>query len=143
MSKAAELSAAIEQRLEGIKQAAGYSTELAGVYGFGKNKPDAAPMPCLLVRVAEDVKEGQVGDKWLRAATYQVQGIFKRSATLQEMQALHHDIIKALGADPLPQARPLANGWLMEESAEYDPDTEGSTLRHLVVSITLRYIETY
>jgi hypothetical protein len=31
----------------------------------------------------------------------------------------------------------------MEESAEYDPDTEGSTLRHLVVSITLRYIETY
>lgn len=143
MSKAAELSAAIEQRLEGIKQAAGYNTEVAGVYGFGQNKPDNAPTPCLLVRVAEDVKEKEVGDKWLRAATYQVQGIFKRSATLQEMQRLHHDIIKAIGADTLPLARGVKHGWLMEESAEYDPDTEGSTLRYLVVSITLRYIETY
>lgn len=143
MSKAAELSAALEQRLEGIKQAAGYSTEVAGVYGFGKTKPDKAPLPCLLVRVAEDVKEDQVGDKWQRAATYQVQGVFPRTASLQDMQRLHHDIIKAIGADPLPQVRPLASGWLMEESAEFDPDSDGSTYRHLVVSITLRYIETY
>lgn len=143
MSKAAELSAAIEQRLEGIKQAAGYNTEVAGVYGFGKNKPDAAPMPFLLVRVAEDVKEDQKGDKWLRAATYQVQGVFPRSATLQDLQRLHHDIIKTIGADPLPVARNIPGGWLLDESAEFDPDSEGSRLRSVVLSITLRYIETY
>ena len=143
MSRSTELSTALEQRLEAISQAAGYSTEVAGVYGFGKAKPDKAPLPCLLVRVAEDVKEDQVGDKWLRAATYQVQGVFPRTATLQDLQRLHHDIIRSIGADPLPMVRPLANGWLMEESAEFDPETEGSAYRNLMVSITLRYVETY
>lgn len=143
MSKATELSQAIETRLDAIKQAAGFNTELMGVYGFGENKPDNAPLPCILVRVAEDVKESEVGNKWMRSVTYQIKGVFKRSASLQDLQRLHHDIIKTIGANPLPEVRPLASGWQFEESAEFDPESEGSTLRNLVVSLTMRYIETY
>lgn len=143
MSKATELSEAIETRLDAIKQAAGFNTEIMGVYGFGQNKPDKAPLPCILVRVAEDVKESEVGNKWQRSATYQIQGVFPRTASLQDLQRLHHDIIRAIGADTLPMVRPLKNGWMMEESAEFDPETEGGTYRNLVVSITLRYVETY
>ena len=143
MTRATDLSEAIEARLEAIKQAAGFHTELAGVYGFGQNKPDKAPLPCVLVRIASDEKEEQKGDKWLRAVTYQVEGIMPRAATLQDLQRLHHDIISTIGADPLPMARPLANGWLLEESAEFDPDNDGSTYRTVIVSLTLRYIETY
>lgn len=143
MSKATDLSQAIETRLGAIKQAAGFNTEIMGVYGFGQNKPDKAPLPCIMVRVAEDVKESEVGNKWQRSATYQIQGVFPRTATLQDLQRLHHDIIKTIGADPLPMLRPLASGWQFEESAEFDPESEGSTFRNVVVSLTMRYIETY
>ena len=143
MTRATELSEALEQRLEAIKQAAGFHTEVAGVYGFGKNKPDKAPLPFLLMRITGDDKEDERAGKFLRAATYQIEGVLPRTATLQDLQQLHHDIIKTIGADPLPMIRPLASGWLSEESTEYDPDNDGSTYRSVVVTVTLRYVETY
>lgn len=143
MTSAAQLSTAIEVRLGSIGPGTGFHTDIRAVYGFGKPKPDAAPFPCLLVRIASDVREGGVGSKILRAVTYQIEGVMARTASLQDLQRLHHDLIKAIGADPLPMVRALANGWLFEESAEFDPDNDGSTYRTVVSSITLRYIETY
>ena len=143
MTRATELSEALDQRLEAIKQAAGFHTEIAGVNGFGKNKPDKAPLPFLLMRITGDDKEDERAGKFLRAATYQIEGVLPRTAALQDLQHLHHDIIKTIGADPLPMVRPLDSGWLFEESTEFDPENDGSRFRTVVVSVTLRYIETY
>lgn len=143
MTRATELSEALEVRLEAIKQAAGFHTEVAGVYGFGKPKPDKAALPCLLVRVTGDDREDQKGGHVLRAATYQIEGVMPRASSLQDLQRLQHDIIKTIGADPLPMVRPMPSGWLFEESTEFDPENDGSSYRTVVVSVTLRYVETY
>lgn len=143
MTKATELSEALEQRLEAIKQAAGFHTELLGVYGFGKTKPDKAPLPCLLVRLASDDREEEKAGKVLRAATYQIEGVLSRTASLQDLQRLQHDILKTIGVNPLPMARPMPSGWLFEESTEFDPENDGSSYRTVVVNVTLRYVETY
>jgi hypothetical protein len=143
MTRATELSEALELRLEAIKQAAGFHTQLAGVYGFGKIKPDAAPLPFLLVRVTSDDPERLMGNKAQRAVTYQIEGVMPRASSLQDLQRLQHDILKTIGVDPLPMVRPLESGWLFEESTEFDPENDGSRFRTVVVSVTLRYIETY
>lgn len=143
MTRATELSEALEQRLESINQANGFHTEIAGVYGFGKSKSDKAPLPFLLVRAAGDDREDEKAGKVLRAATYQIEGVLPRSASLQDLQRLQHDIIKTIGADPLPMVRPIESGWLFEESTEFDPENDGSSYRTVVVSVTLRYVETY
>lgn len=143
MTRATDLSAALELRLDAISPANGFSTEIKGVYGFGKVKPDKAPLPCVLVRITGDDREEAQGTKAKRAVTYQLEGVMPRSASLQDLQRLHHDMIKTIGADPLPGVRPLKDGWLFEESTEFDPDNDGSTFRTVVCSVTLRYVETY
>jgi hypothetical protein len=143
MTKGTELSEALEARLEAINPANGFYTDIAGVYGFGKNKPDQAPLPCLLVRVVSDDREEEKAGKVLRSATYQIEGVLPSTASLQDLQRLHHDILKTIGVDPLPMVRPMPSGWLFDESSEFDPDSDGSSYRTVVVTVTLRYIETY
>lgn len=143
MSKAAELSDGIRKCLERIHPANGFSTDLRGVYGFGEAKPDKAPTPCLLVRIAEDELGEMVGATASRTVTYEIEGIFARSASLQDLQRLHHDILVALGTGKLPNVRPLKSGWPFEESATFDADQDGSTARTVTSVVTLRYIEKY
>lgn len=143
MTTGTELSDEIVRRLELISQANGYHTQVERVYGFGERKPDKAPMPCVLARIAEDSIEETVGTTALRAARYEIEGIMPRSASLQDLQRLHHDILKTLGTGQLPHVRPLKSGWSFEESAEYEPDIDGSTTRSVTSSITIRYVEKY
>lgn len=143
MSAGAELSAAVESCLEQIAPANGYETDARGVYGFGQSKPDKAPSPYLLVRIGEDQSIERVGAKVRRQVRYDVQGVFSRTASLQDMQRCHHDILRSLGYGELPPGRHLLRGEIIEESAEYDPDTDGSLMRSVVASITIQYFEQY
>lgn len=143
MSAGAELSAAIESCLQQICPANGYATDIRGVYGFGQRRPDTAPAPYLVVRVGEDQSVQRVGPKLRRQAVYEVQAFFGRSATLQDMQRCHHDILRSFGYGEIPPERTLQKGDIKEESVEYDPDSDGSNLRTLIARITIEYIETY
>lgn len=143
MTRAAELSSSIIERLEAISPASGYHTEVQRVYGFGERKPDKAPMPYILARIAEDELEEAVGTAASRAARYEIEGVMPRSASLQDLQLLHYDILRTLGTGKLPHVRPLKSGWPFEETAVYEPDIEGSTTRSVTSSITIRYVEKY
>lgn len=143
MTRGTELSSSIVERLEAISPANGYHTEVRRVYGFGERKPDKAPMPYLLARIVSDEMEEAVGTTASRAAQYQIEGVMPRSATLQELQLLHYDILRTLGTGQLPHVRPLKSGWPFEESAEYEPDIEGSATRSVTSTITIRYVEKY
>jgi hypothetical protein len=143
MSKGAQLSAAIEARLGQIKPANGFTTDIKAVYPFGKAKPDTAPAPVILLRAGEDQLLSNIWPDAIRQVTYQIEGVMARAATLQELQALHHDIVKAVCGTKLPGTRPLENGHQFEDSADFDPDTDGSTNRRVIVSITLNYVESY
>lgn len=143
MTRGTELSAEIIRRLEAIRPADGYHTDALRVYGFGERKPDKAPMPYILARIASDELEETVGTSASRAARYEIEGVMPRSASLQDLQLLHHDILRTLGTGKLPHVRPLKSGWPFEESAEYEPDIDGKTTRSVISSITLRYVEKY
>jgi len=143
MTQATDLSEAIQARLEAITPANGYHSAVARVYGFGETKPDRAPTPYILARIVSDELEKAVGSKASRLIVYEFEGVLPRTASLQDLQCLHHDILKTLGVDSLPGVRPLQSGWLFEESAEFDPDHNGSTARTVISTITLRYVETY
>lgn len=143
MSRSTELSAALEQCLERISPANGFATDVRSVYGFGEVKKDAAPSPYLLVRIADDSAAERKGSKVLRIAVYEVQAVFGRSATLQDLQSCHHDILRSLGYGDLPPGRELIQGEIIEESAEFDPGAGGSTSRSLISRLSIKYVETY
>jgi hypothetical protein len=143
MTRGTELSSGIIERLQTISPANGYHTKVERVYGFGERKPDKAPMPYILARIADDELEDTVGTAASRAARYEIEGVMSRSASLQDLQLLHHDILRTLGTGQLPHVRLLKSGWPFEEAAEYEPDIEGSTTRSVTSSITIRYVEKY
>lgn len=143
MSKAALLTDQVKAALEQISTANGYNTNLTGIYLFGESKPDSVAPPYLLVRVASDDLQDFKGTSALRLATYEIEGVMSRAGTLQDLQRLHHDVLKALGLGKVPTARPMNTGWPFEESAEFEPDQGGSTTRRVTSSVTLRYAEQY
>ena len=143
MTRATDLSDAIEQSLEQITLANGFATDINAVYGFCKAKPDNAPLPCLVVSIGEDTIDGNVGKVCKRQVEYKIDGVFNRAASLQDLQRCHHDILRALGYGDLLPSRALSPGEVVEESAEFDPDTDGSNLRRVSSSITIKYIEKY
>lgn len=143
MSAASDLSAAIETCLKQISLANGYATALQGVYGFGERVPDGSAKPLLLVRVAEDEAVERKGPVVRRHARYQIEAVFSRGASLQALQSCQYDILRSLGYGDLPPGRALQAAEIVEESAEFDPDTDGSLQRSVVLSITLQYFERY
>lgn len=143
MSKAALLTDQVKAALQQISTANGYNTNLTGIYLFGESKPDSVAPPYLLVRVASDELQDFKGTSALRLATYEIEGVMSRAGTLQDLQRLHHDVLKALGLGKVPTARPMNTGWPFEETAEFEPDQGGSTTRRVTSSVTLRYAEQY
>ena len=143
MSNAALLTDQVKAALQQISTANGYNTNLTGIYLFGESKPDSVAPPYLLVRVASDELQDFKGTSALRLATYEIEGVMSRAGTLQDLQRLHHDVLKALGLGKVPTARPMNTGWPFEESAEFEPDQGGSTTRRVTSSVTLRYAEQY
>lgn len=95
------------------------------------------------MRVSEDTGGRRVGNKVERHAVYEVAGVFSRAAPLQDLQRCHHDVLRSLGYGNDPPNRALAGAEIIEESAEFDPDTGGSLMRSFVARITLRYVAQY
>lgn len=143
MSRAAELSGTIEVCLGEISPSAGYHTEVRGVYGVGKVKPDKAGLPCIVVHLAEDEGSDRVGPTVKRVATYQIEAVFPRTATLQDMQLAHHDILRSLGYGQNLPDRPLKPGWIGEEAAEFDLAEDGGGHRRAIATISIQYVEQY
>ncbi|UQY33593.1 hypothetical protein K8U54_17990 [Pseudomonas fulva] len=143
MSRAAELSTAIMERLSSIKPADGFNTQIDRVYGFGDVKPERAQPPYLLVRIAGDSLKEMAGTVASREVTYEIEGVLGRDASLQDLQHLHYDVLVTLGTGQLPHISPLKTGRPFEESAEFTPDVNGSNARSFVSSVTLVYVERY
>lgn len=142
MTRATDLTDGIETALREITPA-GFHTDIKAVYGVGEIKPDKAPLPCLLIRIESDEGSKQVGVKVGRSAEYHIEAVFPRTATLQELQLCHHDILRALGYGQILPGRPLSAGWVGEESAQFDLATDGGMLRSVTAMISIDYIETY
>lgn len=143
MTRATDLSEAILARLAAISVASGFHTDIQSVYGFGERKPDRAQPPYLLVRIGEDVSLKRSCNTAQRLATYIIEGVLSRSASLADLQRLHHDILLSMGAGQLPIVSRQRAEWLAEESVEFDPEQNGSTTRTLLCTLQINYLEEY
>lgn len=143
MSKSAALTDDVVRCLGEITQDNGYHTQIHGIYGAGQNKPDKAALPCIVIRIVEDESINRVGQTVQRSATYIVEAVFGRAASLQELQRCHRDILKSLGYGQVPQRRPLSPGWVGEESAEFDMAEDGGSHRRVMAAISIQYVEQY
>lgn len=133
---AASLTSALETRL----------ADIAPVYGARTIKPDRIQPPYILLRIGEDELKRKNSKTLIRLAHYEIEGVLARSASLQDLQQLHHDILTAL-VMALPLISPQPAEWLDSESTEYEPrdgsGAPGSTVRSLIVSLAINYIEPY
>ncbi|NHN78567.1 hypothetical protein HA520_14985 [Azotobacter chroococcum] len=143
MTRATDLSEAILARLAAISVANGFHTDIQSVYGFGERKPDRALPPYLLVRIDADEAIKRSCNTAQRMATYSIEGVLSRAAGLQDLQRLHHDILRSLGMGQMPIVSRQRAEWLAEESVEFDPDQNGSTARTLICTLQIHYLEEY
>lgn len=143
MTRATDLSEAILARLAGISVANGFHIDIQSVYGFGERKPDRAQPPYLLVRIGADEVVKRSCNTAQRLATYSIEGVLSRAASLQDLQRLHHDILRSLGMGQLPIVNRQRAEWLADESVEFDPEQNGSTTRTMVCTLQINYLEEY
>lgn len=143
MSVAAELTRQLIECLRDVTAAGGYQTNFKGVYEAGEVKPDKAPVPALIVAVAEDLADGQVGPVTKRLITYQIEGVFSRATGLPALQTAYAEALKGLGYGQQHRDRALKAGAVVDESVEYDMAVAGGPHRRFISSITVRYVERY
>lgn len=143
MTRGTELTAAVGVCLAEIAVANGYHTDIAQVYPGASGKPDKAPLPCILWRLNTDVLQERTGGTSKRVAAYQIEAYFSRTASDEEVQLCHHDILKAFGFDQAVPRKKLGPGVVQEEQATYQPAQEGSTYKGLVCEIAVQYVEKY
>lgn len=140
MTVATELTRAIEARLQGIAPVNGYKTDLKAV-SLLKAVDDKQPVPYALLRISDD----QTLEKQLRTArrqaTFEIEGVFPRAATLTEMQLFHDDVLRALGWAGGEFDRPLP-GQCKQDSVEY-LNEPGATARKVIVTVDVEYVEKY
>jgi hypothetical protein len=140
MTVATELTRAIEARLEAIAPSNGYKTALKGVFLI-KAVEDKQPAPYALLRIADDQTLDKLPRTAKRQASYEVEGVFPRSATLIEMQLFHDDVLRALGWAGGEFDRPIP-GQCKQDSVEY-PNEPGATQRRVIVMFDVEYVEQY
>lgn len=143
MTRGIALTDAIAANLATITTANGYATNIRAVYPFATVKPDSAPLPVILLRMESDETTGErAGRSVQRAATYQLECVFPRTATIQDLQQCQHDILMSLGYGEIPPARDLVPGEVVQEGSEFDPG-EGSPTRKLISTLVINYVEKY
>lgn len=141
MTKGVTMTEAVSARLELIKPAAGYFTDLKAVYQL-RPASDSAPMPYALLAWELDASEERGLRDAKRGRTYVVQGVFSKSATLSELERFHFDVLRALGYGAAEFERPIP-GQIVSDSAELEPAADGSTKQRITITLEARYAESY
>lgn len=140
MTVATELTRAIEARLQGIAPVNGYKTSLTGVFLL-KAVDDKQPAPYALLRISDDQTLEKLPRTAKRIASYEIEGVFPRSATLIEMQLFHDDVLRAIGWAGGEFDRPLP-GQCKQDTVEY-PNDPAAPQRKVIVTLDVEYVEKY
>ncbi|MDY0186182.1 MAG: hypothetical protein RBR43_09930, partial [Desulfuromonadaceae bacterium] len=97
MIKAKAITGQLISCLENINPRNGYITDLKNIYPNADTAPDKPALPCALVRVAADNCTGMVGTQATRERVFEIEVVFKRGASQDDLDAVHVDILRSLG----------------------------------------------
>ncbi|MBU1282878.1 MAG: hypothetical protein KJ989_15265 [Gammaproteobacteria bacterium] len=141
MTRGTDLTADIKANLELINPAAGYYTDLKGVFELRAAK-DNQPMPFALLAWQDDATEKRGLRDAQRLRSYAVQGVFPSEAALADLEKFHFDVLRALGYGARVFGRPI-NAVIVGDSAEIEPAIDGSTKTTITITLEARYTEAY
>lgn len=105
--------------------------------------PSGAKRPYLLQRIEHDRRQTRASVQATRIRTFALEVVFSHLASDDELNAVHEDILRALGIGQDPFERSFPGMSEEEDEAEYTYPTEGSTNRSITVLVPVTYVATY
>lgn len=141
--KASEVSASLRARLEQIKPLNGYVTDLLRVYEPDESVPDPAPKPYALIRPAVDMRTGMASRQATRVRQFEIEVVFAKSSPLFAMDAVHVDVLRALGIGQDLYERIFPGLIEDEDEATWRFAQKGETTHSITITIGVTYVETY
>lgn len=141
---AGQVTAAAKAALEQVNPSNGYLTDLKCVYGPTEVVRDGAPTPYATVQPATDRQASRAGRQALRLREYEIEVVFSKTATEQDMAGAHVDVLRAFGiGQDLPERQ--FPGLLNEEGdeTEYRWAVKGETTQSITIRLGIEYVQTY
>ena len=140
----AAVTAAARDRLERINPDAGFYTDVKAVFVAPEIAKDSAPLMHTLLRGGLDRLISRAGNQAIRLREYDVEGVFRKTATEQDLANFHVDVLRAFGiGQDLPERK--FPGLLDEEGdeAEYRWAVKGETTQSITIRLGIQYVQTY
>lgn len=140
----AAVTAAARERLERIKPTAGFFTDVQAVFVAPEVAKDNTPFMHVLLRGGSDRLIGWARPQAIRVREYEIEGVFKKTATERDMANFHVDVLRAFGiGQELPERK--FPGLLDEEGdeAEYRWAVKGETTQSITIRLGIQYVQTY
>ncbi|WP_339521732.1 hypothetical protein [Pseudomonas sp. EA_35y_Pfl2_R111] len=141
--KASDVSAALRLRLEQIKPVNGYSTDLVRAYEPDETVQDTAPKPYALIRPSVDTRTGLANRQATRVRQFEIEVVFSKSSPLSAMDAVHVDVLRALGIGQDLYERIFPGLIEDEDEATWRFAQKGETTHSITITIGVTYVETY
>lgn len=141
--KASEVSASLRTRLEQIKPLNGYATDLLRVYEPDESVQDTAPKPYALIRPSVDTRTGLANRQATRVRQFEIEVVFAKSSPLSALDAVHVDVLRALGIGQDLYERIFPGLIEDEDEATWRFAQKGETTHSITITIGVTYVETY
>lgn len=141
--KASAVTTALRERLDQIQPANGYFTALARVYAPDESVPDKAPMPYALIRPAADSRTGLACRQATRVRQFEVEVVFSKAASADDLDAVHVDVLRALGIGQDLYERKFPGLVEDEDEATWRWAQKGETTHSITITFGVLYVENY
>lgn len=141
--KASAITTALRERLDQIQPSNGYFTALARVYGPDESVPDKAPLPYALTRPAADSRTGLACRQATRVRQFEVEVVFSKAASAADLDAVHVDVLRALGIGQDLDERKFPGLVEDEDEATWRWAQKGETTHSITITFGVLYVENY
>lgn len=143
MNKAKLITSQLISCLGGISPRNGYITEIENIYPDAAVAPDRAALPCALVRVAADSCTGMASTQATRERTFEIEVVFKRGATQDDLDAAHVDVLRSLGFGRHEYERDMKGLITDQQEAVFDFASQGNNFTTVTITVAFIYVENY
>lgn len=143
MTKAKAIAGQLISCLESISPLNGYVTALENIYPDASIAPDRASFPCALVRVAADNCTGMASTQATRERTFEIEVVFKRGATQDDLDAAHVDILRSLGFGRHEYEREMKGLMTDQQEAVFEFASQGNNFTTVTITVAFIYVENY
>lgn len=143
MTKAKAITGQLINCLENISPRNGYITDLKNIYPHADIAPDNAAFPCALVRVVTDNCTGMASTQATRERAFEIEVVFKRGASQDDLDAAHVDILRSLGFGKHEYEREMKGLLTDQQEAVFEFASQGNNFTTVTITVAFVYVENY